>query len=1276
MAIFQYSRLGDLTDRDVSIGMLATERSVIATPGLPLAVTSPNGGETWRNAQEQLITWNAPAFLPGTTYTVRYSLDDGSTWRILARSLTGTSFAWRPPESASSANARIKVEAVGPTGMSVASDVSDGTFTLDPTSLAPVTNLTAIAGWQRITLAWTNPVSASFHHVNIYRTTQPWTLGAKVATIAAPTTTWVDNTATNGSKYYYVVRAATASDEEAMTLVTGGLRGDYYTGADFTTFRGSQVDPLIDFQWGAGGPALAGGAVDNFSIRWSGFVRADQDALWGFDNDYPTRDGLRLTIDGVAVLDSWSASDATIRQYGSMQLQDGWHRVTAEYHDVTGTAQTTLYHSRAGLARRIVPSSELATESQASATPLDPSPPTPSPAGSAQANSPTQITWSLMAVSDAESGLHATPFSYDNASTWVAGSTYARTGLTPNTQYTQTLLARDATDNRTTPNVLTARTLAVAPSVTANQPTGTWLGPTSVTVTFSNLAAFGPGGVEYYRTVWTTNASHTFDDTEPVWNSGNLARAATTSGSYYLHVRSYNGDGVGGSTATYGPYKVDVDGPTANPATVTTTPTLATIPFTVTGASDAGAGLHATPYSFDDGVTWQASNTITDTGLAANTSVSRRVIVRDALGNATTPNTVVAATLPVDPGVTSAPAGGATWLAGGTTVTLTSTVAFGPGTLWGNRWRFTTNASDPVTTGDPAWTSGTVPIPTSTTGTWYARIRSYNVTGNGGNTITLGPFKVDSTAPPAVLPNAPSPTSAAPALGWTAVVDAESGIDSYRIYRSTTSGVLGSQVGSTAGTTWSDAGGLVTDTTYYYTVQAIDTVGNEQAIGNTQIAVIYSMAPPSGTSVVVAGGSGVVATAAVTLALNAANAAEMQVSNAPDLSGASWQPYATSLGWSLAAGADGNRVVYARFRNAGGTVSAIVNDTIDLDTTAPTPAPPTGTGIAGSATSITWATSAASDNIAGLPAQPYSFDDGATWQAGTGLVESALVPNTTYVKHMRARDALGNTTAQGTATATTLAATPAASSMPAADPLPQPRGTSFTFTNDAGWGAGAVEQYRWAWTTSATHTFAGTEAIWNAGTLVRQEFAVGTYYLHLQSFNSEDVAGQTLTLGPYGVAPPQNDTELHLNIASTQTLSCTKTDFSAALLPGDNADATVDCAVTSTLAGWHLDAHVGAAPFFADFVDAAATPAAYAPPATGTAQIAFTMSGAKSHPDFAAGTMWRGFAGLTDIKVATDTGSSAGDTVSMRLRAELGATAGTPAGSRTQTITYTLNPGA
>ena len=65
--------------------------------------------------------------------------------------------------------------------------------------------------------------------------------------------------------------------------------------------------------------------------------------------------------------------------------------------------------------------------------------------------------------------------------------------------------------------------------------------------------------------------------------------------------------------------------------------------------------------------------------------------------------------------------------------------------------------------------------------------------------------------------------------------------------------------------------------------------------------------------------------------------------------------------------------------------------------------------------------------------------------------------------------------------------------------------TDFTFTAVGGFGQGTVAQYLYAWDTNPTHTWTGSEAIWNSGVLISPRRPAGSYYLHVKGFNGEDV---------------------------------------------------------------------------------------------------------------------------------------------------------------------------
>lgn len=125
-------------------------------------------------------------------------------------------------------------------------------------------------------------------------------------------------------------------------------------------------------------------------------------------------------------------------------------------------------------------------------------------------------------------------------------------------------------------------------------------------------------------------------------------------------------------------------------------------------------------------------------------------------------------------------------------------------------------------------------------------------TSYGGNSDGSPPgipadadLTIDQTAPPAVTTLSSSNPVKTVALNWTTVADGASGTSYYNVYRSSASGTLGVKVSADGAVTTGTFSESPTDGTYYYTVQAVDNAGNEQAVGSNQIAVIVDNVAPA-----------------------------------------------------------------------------------------------------------------------------------------------------------------------------------------------------------------------------------------------------------------------------------------------------------------------------------------------------------------------------------------------------------------------------------------------
>ena len=128
------------------------------------------------------------------------------------------------------------------------------------------------------------------------------------------------------------------------------------------------------------------------------------------------------------------------------------------------------------------------------------------------------------------------------------------------------------------------------------------------------------------------------------------------------------------------------------------------------------------------------------------------------------------------------------------------------------------------------------------------------------------------------------------------------------------------------------------------TARTIDAVGNT---GTEQTAVIKidRTAPVGGSVEVYAtdGTLGYTNSNIVNLVISAADSggadavpSEMQISNSENFTGCTWETYAQSRNnWTLTEG-DGTNIVFIRFRDAVGNISAVISGAVVLDTAAPT----------------------------------------------------------------------------------------------------------------------------------------------------------------------------------------------------------------------------------------------------------------------------------------------------------------------------------------------------
>jgi len=180
--------------------------------------------------------------------------------------------------------------------------------------------------------------------------------------------------------------------------------------------------------------------------------------------------------------------------------------------------------------------------------------------------STTSIKWNYTDNSNNEAGFDLHDAAQTQKGTTGMNTSYiTESGLVANTPYTRHVHGYSGTLDSAQSLDASAYTLSVPPT-SSNV---TCLGRTANTAygtpgfAFGAVGGFGAGKVEYYRVAWDQSPSYAWTESETQWGSGDISVTATTGGNWYLHVKGYNGDGVGNGSVDLGPYIYDATPPFA-----------------------------------------------------------------------------------------------------------------------------------------------------------------------------------------------------------------------------------------------------------------------------------------------------------------------------------------------------------------------------------------------------------------------------------------------------------------------------------------------------------------------------------------------------------------------------------------------------------------------------------------------------------------------------------------------------------------------------------------
>ena len=146
--------------------------------------------------------------------------------------------------------------------------------------------------------------------------------------------------------------------EPRQMLAGDGLVGEYFNTVNLTDSAGTRLDAVVNFPNDALGDDALGMVTsdDLYSIRWTGWVNVEQAGQWTFSTF--SNDGVRLWVDGSQIINNWTSHTST-RDDGIVTLDTGWHPITLEYFQNSGTTDMRLLFAGPGQSETIIPTSHL-----------------------------------------------------------------------------------------------------------------------------------------------------------------------------------------------------------------------------------------------------------------------------------------------------------------------------------------------------------------------------------------------------------------------------------------------------------------------------------------------------------------------------------------------------------------------------------------------------------------------------------------------------------------------------------------------------------------------------------------------------------------------------------------------------------------------------------------------------------------------------------------------------------------------------------------------------
>jgi MSHA biogenesis protein MshQ len=241
-------------------------------------------------------------------------------------------------------------------GMSITGGTLAGNFVMTSNNAATFSGVTmtsgSISGASTVTIQNGSVLGSGSSSISISSTSGAITVNNSIVygNLTAPGYSTVN--VTNGSSIYGTcspnstpANACGSTPPPPINCPAGissGITGNYYNNRTLTEpSTASRNDAPIDFNWGGTAPGPSGINADNFSTRWTGYVRVTQSGAYRFQT--VSDDGVRLYVNGNLVINNWSDHSAATDTSADVVLAAGQtYTIVLEYYENAGDAVMRL----------------------------------------------------------------------------------------------------------------------------------------------------------------------------------------------------------------------------------------------------------------------------------------------------------------------------------------------------------------------------------------------------------------------------------------------------------------------------------------------------------------------------------------------------------------------------------------------------------------------------------------------------------------------------------------------------------------------------------------------------------------------------------------------------------------------------------------------------------------------------------------------------------------------------------------------------------------------